>query len=164
MTAKTDQNISDYYPKTLFRPWGTAPKYSRQEEKCLTQAIYYEAGLEPQTGKEAVALVILNRVGHKRYGATICAVVHQYLMVKGQRVCQFSYHCLVYYRPHPQRWEESVFVARRSLQNLFLHDTLTRVQNAQYFHAVYVRPKWAHHKHYVTRIGNHLFYSEPKSQ
>ena len=32
--------------------------------RCLTEAIYYEAGMEPTAGQRAVAQVILNRVRH----------------------------------------------------------------------------------------------------
>lgn len=148
----------------LIRPWGAVPTRSSKEEICLTQAIYYEAGLESRTGKEAVALVILNRLGQKHYAKTICGVVQQYLMVHGQKICQFSYHCLPKYPPHPDRWKESQAVARQTLKNIFNRDTLMRVRDARYFHASYVNPQWAKEKQYVTQIGGHIFYREPQAQ
>lgn len=145
----------------IIRPLPPAPVRSTQtDEHCLTQAIYYEAGHEPTIGKEAVALVILNRVGQKSYAKTVCGVVHQMTLVKGVRICQFSYHCLPLYPPQPDRWKEAKGVARQSLKNVFHRDTLLQVRDARYFHANYVSPKWAKKKQYVAKIGTHLFYKE----
>ncbi|MEO7026227.1 MAG: cell wall hydrolase, partial [Caulobacteraceae bacterium] len=44
---------------------------------CLTEAIYYEAALEPEAGQAAVAQVILNRARHPAFPHSICAVVYQ---------------------------------------------------------------------------------------
>lgn len=165
--APTQLSLAHYTPPpttNLIRPWGDAPRRTSREEACLTQAIYYEAGLESRQGKEAVALVILNRVGQKRYASTICGVVHQYLIVDGHKICQFSYHCLPYYHPNPEKWREATAIARQSLKNIFNRDTLIRVRDARYFHATYVNPDWAKRKHYVTRIGGHIFYSEPEAR
>ena len=45
--------------------------------QCLTTAIYYEAGSEPDAGQRAVAQVVLNRVRHPAFPATVCGVVFQ---------------------------------------------------------------------------------------
>ena len=45
--------------------------------ECLTTAIYYEAATEPDAGQQAVAQVILNRVRHPAFPATVCGVVYQ---------------------------------------------------------------------------------------
>ena len=42
---------------------------------CLAQAIYYEARSESEDGQRAVAQVVLNRVRHPAYPATVCGVV-----------------------------------------------------------------------------------------
>lgn len=49
----------------------------RRAVRCLTQAIYYEAALEPTEGQEAVAQVILNRVRDPNYANTVCGVVFE---------------------------------------------------------------------------------------
>lgn len=161
--APTQLSLAHYTPPpttNLIRPWGDAPRRTSREEACLTQAIYYEAGLESRQGKEAVALVILNRVGQKRYASTVCGVVHQYLIVDGHKICQFSYHCLPYYHPNSHSWTESQLIAKRTLSNIFNRDILLLIGRAQYFHASYVNPTWAKKKKFVGRIGNHLFYDE----
>jgi hypothetical protein len=54
------------------------------------QAIYYEAAREPDDGQRAVAQVILNRVRHPAFPATVCGVVFQGSEKRG---CQFSFAC-----------------------------------------------------------------------
>ena len=39
--------------------------------KCLTQAVYYEAAVEPLEGRRAVAQVVLNRVKHPAYPKSV---------------------------------------------------------------------------------------------
>lgn len=67
------------------------PSYSYQDVECLAEAIYFEARGEPVAGQVAVAQVILNRAGSKRYPSSPCAVVRQneHKMNK----CMFSYRC-----------------------------------------------------------------------
>ena len=58
---------------------------------CMTQAIYYEAALEPTPGQEAVAQTILNRVRHPAFPKSVCGVVFQgSSQLTG---CQFSFTC-----------------------------------------------------------------------
>ncbi|MGJ3628389.1 cell wall hydrolase [Sphingomonas sp. MMS24-JH45] len=45
--------------------------------ECLTAAIYYEAASESDDGQRAVAQVVLNRVRHPAFPATVCGVVYQ---------------------------------------------------------------------------------------
>ena len=65
----------------------------RRALRCLTQAIYYEAALEPTEGQEAVAQVILNRVRDPNYANSICGVVFE--GAERTTGCQFSC-CLLY--------------------------------------------------------------------
>ena len=45
--------------------------------RCLTQAVYYEAAVEPLQGRRAVAQVILNRMRHPSYPNSVCGVIYQ---------------------------------------------------------------------------------------
>ena len=58
--------------------------------RCLALAVYFEAGSEPQAGKEAVAHVVLNRVQHAGFPGGVCGVVQQ---GGEQRPCQFGWYC-----------------------------------------------------------------------
>src|SRR5262249_59218925 len=46
-------------------------------EKCLTDAIYFEARGEPVRGQIAVAQVVMNRVFSGYYPNTVCGAVYQ---------------------------------------------------------------------------------------
>lgn len=147
-------------PHIIERPTQTKVKRTSQEELCLTQAIYYEAGNQSPEGKEAVALVILNRVNSHMYPKSICGVVHQSSVIHNHRVCQFSYHCAPLYRPNPYLWAEAKRIAKKSLTNRFTRSILVQLGQAQYFHAHYVNPRWANEKEFVGKIGDHVFYRE----
>ena len=59
--------------------------------ECLASAVYYEAGSEGDSGEQAVAQVVLNRVRHPAFPASVCGVVYQgSTRVTG---CQFSFTC-----------------------------------------------------------------------
>ncbi len=129
---------------------------------CLTEAIYYESGNQSRLGKEAVAIVILNR---ERFGfaKSICGVIRQSSShpIMG-KVCQFSYHCMHKAIPNAVLWKESQQVAKRALTSHLSESILTHMANALYFHAVTVHPYWAEKKVFVGQIGDHLFYREDR--
>jgi len=57
---------------------------------CLTEAIYFEAGMKGEPGRRAVAHTILNRVRHKEFPNDVCGVIAQ---GEASGKCQFSYRC-----------------------------------------------------------------------
>lgn len=145
----------------MHRTWGSPPQITKTEEACLTQAIYYEAGNQPRQGKEAVALVILNRVNQPHYAKSICGVVHQSTRIRDRLICQFSYYCEVPSKKiNAEWWKESTMIARRSLTNSFEYGTIKKIGTAKYFHASYVMPHWAKQKEFTAQIGDHLFYRD----
>ena len=60
-------------------------------EKCLAQAIYFEARNEPARGQQAVAQVVLNRVFSPYYPKDVCSVVYQ--NAHRHLSCQFTFAC-----------------------------------------------------------------------
>lgn len=156
-TFRAIEQVTDVIPYHLVN----LPKFSKQDEMCLTQAIAYEAGNQSTLGKEAVALVILNRVISKVYPTTICGVVHQSIAIADKRICQFSYYCQSPSRPNKLIWQESRRVAQKSLRKQFHRDILYTVGPARYFHADYVQPAWSKKKKFMGQIGSHKFYAEP---
>jgi spore germination cell wall hydrolase CwlJ-like protein len=127
------------------------------ETMCLAKNIYYEAGREQFRGKVAVAQVTLNRVFHERFPETICGVVKQRTRVGSKIICQFSWACepVGKIRYLSDAWRESVLAAQQVLEaNL----RMERLNRALYFHATHVNPQWGLER--LTRIGNHIFYSE----
>ena len=134
------------------------PEFNK-ELQCLAENIYWESASEPFEGKLAVAQVTLNRVNSGKFKSTVCGVVKQKDVVNGILVCQFSWFCSMAHNviKNKYQWEESLLVARKALTEPVAHDILQK-QNALYYHANYVNPKWG--KPVVTKIGNHIFYRE----
>ena len=131
-----------------------------QQTMCLAKNIYYEAGREQFRGKVAVAQVTLNRVYHERFPKTICGVVQQRTRVGNKIICQFSWACnpVNKVRYLSEAWRESLLAAQQVLEENLRMERLNR---ALYFHATHVNPQWGLER--LTRIGNHIFYSEDKA-
>ena len=136
----------------VFRPASAEDR--RRAQRCLTQAIYYEAALEPTEGQEAVAQVILNRVRDPNYANTVCGVVFE----GAERVtgCQFSFTCdgALSQAPVAWAWERARKVAEKALAG----HVSQRVGTATHYHADYVHPWWAPTLNKLTQIGAHIFY------
>lgn len=123
-------------------------------EACLTQAIYYEAAIEPVEGMQAVAQTVLNRLRHPGYPKSVCGVVYE---GSGRTTgCQFSFTCdgSLARIPDPTLWERAQGVARRALNGF----VLKTVGTATHYHADYVAPYWAPTLYKITQIGRHIFY------
>ncbi|MEW4467468.1 cell wall hydrolase [Parasphingorhabdus sp. JC815] len=133
---------------------GSATDNSRAMQ-CLTSAIYYEAGLEPDAGQQAVAQVVLNRVRHPSYPATVCGVVFQ----GSERVtgCQFSYTCDGSMRRTPSlfHWKRAQKVAAMALSG----KSISPVGTATHYHTTEIHPYWAKSLRFLGTIGAHRFYS-----
>lgn len=127
-------------------------------ERCLTQAIYYEAATESDGGKAAVAQVILNRMRHPAYPNTVCGVIYQGSSRPG---CQFSFACDGSMRraPLPALWRRSGEIARAALAG----HVEASVGMATHYHANYVLPRWAPKLTKIEQIGAHIFYRWPGS-
>lgn len=136
----------------VFRP--ASAEDARRARRCLTQAIYYEAALEPTEGQEAVAQVILNRVRDPNYANSICGVVFE--GAERTTGCQFSFTCdgALSQAPVGWAWERARKVADRALAG----HVAERVGTATHYHADYVHPWWAPTLNKLTQIGAHIFY------
>lgn len=126
----------------------------RRALECLTQAIYYEAAREPEEGQRAVAQVILNRMRHPAYPASVCAVVYQ--GAERPTGCQFSFTCDGSLNRAPMRayWDRARRIADEALKG----HVAAGVGNATHYHADYVMPYWAPTLTKNAVIGAHIFY------
>ncbi len=122
--------------------------------RCLTQAIYYEAALEPRAGQEAVAQVVLNRVRDPNFPASVCGVVFQ--GADQSTGCQFSFTCdgSMARAPVAWAWKNSQDVAERALNGY----VAASVGTATHYHADYVAPYWRPTLIKLEQIGRHIFY------
>ena len=132
---------------------GNAVSHQRALD-CLTSAIYYEAGQESTDGQRAVAQVILNRVRHPAFPASVCGVVYQ--GSTRQTGCQFTFTCDGSMARAPMRasWDRARQVAAAALAG----SVYAGVGNATHYHAYYVVPYWASSLAKTAVVGAHLFY------
>jgi spore germination cell wall hydrolase CwlJ-like protein len=124
---------------------------------CMTNAIYYEAALEPLDGQRAVAQVVLNRVRDPNFPKSICGVVYQgWDKLTG---CQFSFTCdgSQVREPVAAIWNQNRKVAEAALGGYVMGG----VGTATHYHADYVSPRWAPTLVKVSQIGAHIFYRWP---
>ena len=130
-----------------------AETYARALE-CLTSAVYYEAGNEAADGQKAVAQVVLNRVRHPAFPASVCAVVYQ--GSTRPTGCQFTFTCdgSLARRPSAAGWARAQKVAEAALKGA-VHKP---VGWATHYHANYVVPYWAHTLAKNAVVGTHIFY------
>lgn len=126
-----------------------------REERCLAEAVYFEARSEPELGQAAVAQVVLNRIKSGLYPTSICGVVYQ--NAHKHLGCEFTFACegksLAVTEPGP--WDTAVRLSKAVLDG---RNYNPRVANATHYHANYVSPRWGKHLRKLDVIGRHIFY------
>ena len=122
--------------------------------ECLTSAVYYEAGQESTDGQRAVAQVVLNRVRHAAFPASVCGVVYQ--GSTRPTGCQFTFTCdgSLARRPMASAWARAREVAKAALSGAVYGPA----GNATHYHANYVVPYWAASLAKNAIVGAHIFY------
>lgn len=115
--------------------------------QALTANIYYEARGEPLLGQLLVAQVTINRTKREEWPSSIEEVVKQEK--------QFSWFKAKLNRsPEDKKaWKQAEQIARFALEN-----DIDFSEGAVYYHANYVKPRWAKSLTHIITIGNHKFY------
>jgi spore germination cell wall hydrolase CwlJ-like protein len=131
------------------------PDNLSKEQRCLAEAVYFEARSEPEEGQAAVAQVVLNRVKSGLYPASICGVVYQNR--HRHLACQFTFACegKALRIGESESWDRAKRVAGAVLEG---RTYLADVGGATHYHANYVRPYWARRLKKMDVIGRHIFY------
>ncbi|MEZ0244474.1 MAG: cell wall hydrolase [Sphingomonas sp.] len=122
------------------------PEDADSELHCLAVGIYYESKGEPLAGQLAVAEVILNRASSGRFARSVCGVLKQ----RGQ--FSFVRGGVLPTPPNNPAWRKAMAVAQVAQKDLWD----SPVDDALYFHARYVSPRWKRTR--VGTVGNHVFY------
>jgi spore germination cell wall hydrolase CwlJ-like protein len=130
-------------------------KVSDKEVWCMATAIYFEARGEAYRGQVGVGQVVMNRVSHKLYPATICGVVFQ--NQSKRNACQFSFACdgIPEKITDQKSWKQAMAIAKDVISG---KEYLTEVGYSTHYHATYVYPHWAPRMKKNTKIGMHVFY------
>ena len=125
-----------------------------QALQCLASAVYYEAGNQDMNGARAVAQVVLNRVRHPAFPASVCGVVYQ--GATRETGCQFTFTCdgSLLRQPDAAGWKRAKVVAEAALSG----SVYAPAGWATHYHADYVVPYWAASLDKNAIVGAHLFY------
>jgi len=142
-------------PKSPAERLGLIGAVRARHEKCLADAIYFEARGEPLRGQMAVAQVVMNRVFSGYYPGNVCGVVYQ--NAHRHLACQFTFACdgIADRIGEPAAWERAKYLAREALDGKFW---LNDVGKATHYHASWVHPWWVREMRKLDRIGVHTFY------
>lgn len=120
-----------------------------REVTCLAKAVYFEARGEELAGQLAVAQVVINRADSSQFPDDYCSVVTQraqFSFVRGGRIPQPN--------ANSHAWQRARAIARIAHRDLWDSE----VDDALYFHATHVSPRWARTKSARGQIDSHLFY------
>jgi spore germination cell wall hydrolase CwlJ-like protein len=131
------------------------PDRAAREQRCLAEAVYFEARSEPEEGQAAVAQVVLNRVKSGLYPSSICGVVYQNR--HRHLACQFTFACegKALRIGESESWARATRIAKAVLEGeTYLED----VGGSTHYHANYVSPRWARKLKRMDKIGRHIFY------
>jgi len=143
------------------RPMSPAERLKLEEkdrakaEKCLAEAIYFEARGESVRGQIAVAQVVMNRVFSGYYPNTVCGVVYQ--NANRHLACQFTFACdgIREVVREPDAYERARKIAAATLDGELW---LPEVGKATHYHAYWVHPSWVREMTRMSRLGVHTFY------
>ncbi len=125
-------------------------------EKCLADAVYFEARGEVVKGQEAVAQVVMNRVFSGVYPHDVCGVVYQ--NAGRHLACQFTFACEgkdLNKIDEPDMWEQAKRISKDTLDGKIW---LAEVGHATHYHAYWVHPSWVHEMARLYQLGVHTFY------
>ncbi len=134
---------------------GLSVKARAKAEKCLANAVYFEARSEPVRGQIAVAQVVINRAFSGYYPDDICGVVYQ--NAHRHLSCQFTFACdgIPDIVTEQAQWERAKRIARLTLDGKLW---VKEVGKATHYHASYVYPYWVRSMRRLSKIGLHSFY------
>ena len=160
IAAKGEVNADDQRTRTPAERLGLNDEKSRaKSEKCLAEAIYFEARGEAVRGQIAVAQVVMNRAFSGYYPNTVCGVVYQNKY--RHMACQFTFACDN--NPdvirEPDMWERAKKIAKAMLDGQIW---LPEVGKSTHYHAYYVHPSWVAEMNKMYKFGVHTFY-RPKA-
>jgi len=155
VTGKGQVAAAPKRQKTPAERLGLDGKARAKAEKCLSEAVYFEARGEAVRGQIAVAQVVMNRVFSGFYPTTVCGVVYQ--NAHRHLACQFTFACddVPDVVREPDAWERARRIAKATLDGQLW---LPEVAKSTHYHAYWVRPSWVHEMKKMYKYGVHTFY------
>jgi spore germination cell wall hydrolase CwlJ-like protein len=126
---------------------------------CLARTIYWEARGENPASMEAIANVVMNRLGHEGFPNTVCGVVKQ---GHERGACQFSWWCDG--RSDDAKEEDAYIVAKEIARKALNRQLVDRTAGALYFHQRNSNPSWSTQYLKTAEIGKFVFYKPHKGE
>lgn len=120
---------------------------------CLARSIYWESKGVAGADMEAVASVVMNRLGHEGFPDTVCAVVKQ---GSETGACQFSWWCDG--RADRVKEDDEYVIAKEIARKALNKQLKDRTRGALYFHDRSVKPAWAKKYIKTAETRKFLFY------
>ena len=160
VAPKGEVNSDNQRAKTPAERLGLFDEKSRaRPEKCLAEAIYFEARGEAVRGQIAVAQVVLNRAFSGKYPETVCGVVYQ--NKHRHLACQFTFACDGHpdVIREPDMWDRAQKISKAMLDGQLW---LPEVDRSTHYHAYWVRPSWVSEMKRNWKYGVHTFYRPRK--
>jgi hypothetical protein len=156
IAVKGEVNSDDQRIKTPAERLGLFDEKARaKSEKCLAEAVYFEARGEAVRGQIAVAQVVMNRAFSGFYPNTVCGVVYQ--NKHRHLACQFTFACdnVADVVREPEMWDRAKKIAKAMLDGQLW---LPEVAKSTHYHAYWVRPSWVNEMKKMYKFGVHTFY------
>jgi spore germination cell wall hydrolase CwlJ-like protein len=155
IAGKGEVTGKDKTPRSLADRLHLSKKQRVKAEKCLAEAVYFEARGEPVRGQIAVAQVVMNRVFSPFYPDEVCAVVYQ--NANRRLACQFTFACdgIPEVVTEPEAWRRAKAIAKDTLDGKLW---LPEIGKATHYHAYWVHPSWVHEMRKLYKVGVHTFY------
>ena len=156
IAAKGEVNADNQRARTPAERLGLLDEKSRaKSEKCLAEAVYFEARGEAVRGQIAVAQVVMNRTFSGFYPTTVCGVVYQ--NKHRHYACQFTFACdnVADVVREPDMWDRAKKIAKAMLDGQLW---LPEVAKSTHYHAYWVHPSWVSEMKKMYKFGVHTFY------
>ena len=156
LAPKGEVNSDNQQAKTPAERLGLLDEKSRaKSEKCLAEAVYFEARGEAVRGQIAVAQVVMNRTFSGFYPNTVCGVVYQ--NKHRHYACQFTFACdnVADVVREPDMWDRAKKIAKAMLDGQLW---LPEVAKSTHYHAYWVHPSWVNEMKKMYKFGVHTFY------
>jgi len=157
VAPKGEVNADNQRAKTPAERLGLMDAKARaKSEKCLAEAVYFEARGEAVRGQIAVAQVVMNRTFSGFYPNTVCAVVYQNKHGRPFE-CQFTFACdnIPDIVTEPDMWDRAKKIAKAMLDGQLW---LPEVAKSTHYHAYWVHPSWVSEMKKMYKFGVHTFY------
>jgi spore germination cell wall hydrolase CwlJ-like protein len=155
VASKGEVTGIDQRPRSPAERLALAGPARAKAEKCLANAVYFEARGESVRGQIAVAQVVMNRVFSPFYPNDVCGVVYQ--NAGRHLACQFTFACdgIPDIVTEPDAWERAKRIARDMLDGRLW---MPEVSKSTHYHAYWVHPDWVNEMKKIYKLGVHTFY------